>query len=411
MPRWIDIRVESRDETADRSGSKPAGQPSVAETQEPAGEVPGGSGARFLAISTGIALLVVLAVAGFVLLRRPPGPGADLPAVVATVNGEKISREQLVQAVNINRAMYPLAQGRPLNVDPAAMRQFELQLLDQMIDNMLILQEAKKANLTVNEKDVDAEVNGLVAKYQITDQQLDAQLASVGLRRSDLREWLRGALLASQLITKKASQPTSDGQPFNVQNWLNEIQVNANIQVFLGEPASTGAAARPGTTAPDFTLKDLDGKEWTLSQLKGQPVMVNFWATWCKPCKIEMPLLEKVYQKYKDQGFIILAVDIKGDLGEAAVRQYVQELGLTFPVVMDTTGQVENTYRVRAYPTSVFVGRDGTVVDIKRGAIIGDAELERYLGKILTASVISNQESGNQGIRESGNQGVGFLIS
>jgi thiol-disulfide isomerase/thioredoxin len=383
MPRWIDIRIETRGETTDRLEPQPTGQPPVGGTQQPVEQVPRSSGARFVAISAGIALLGVLAVAGFILLHRPAAPGSDLPAVVATVNGEKVTREQLLQVVNINRAMYPLAQGRPLNMDTAALHQFETDLLDQMIENTLILQEAKKANVTVSDQDVDAEVNGLLTNYKISEQQLDAQLASVGLRRSDLREWLRGALMANRLITQKASQPTSDGQPFNIQNWLNDMQTNSDIQIFVGEAATSGAAARTGATAPDFTLEDLDGKEWTLSQLKGRPVMINFWATWCAPCRVEMPLLEKAYQKYKDQGFVILAVNIKGDLGEAAVRQYVQNMGLTFPIVMDTTGQVENTYRVRAYPTSAFIDQDGVVVDLKRGAITSEATMEQYLSKIL----------------------------
>jgi thiol-disulfide isomerase/thioredoxin len=339
---------------------------------------------RFMAIAAGLALIAVLVVAGaVVLLRRPANQGADLPPVVATVNGEKITREQLIRAVNINQAMYPLAQGRPLNMDPASLRQFDIELLDQMVDNTLLVQEAKKANLTVDEQAVDGEVNALLSSYQITEQQLDSQLTTYGLRRADLREWLGGALLASQLITQKAGQPTSDGQPFNAQSWLNEIQAGADIQVLLTDDTGTAAAVQTGGTAPDFTLKDLDGKEWTLSQLKGQPVMINFWATWCTPCKAEMPILEEAYQKYKDQGFVILGVDIKGDMGEDTVRQYIKDLGLTFPIVMDSTGQVEDMYRVRAYPTSAFVARDGTLTDVKRGAIVSTAALEQYLSKIV----------------------------
>jgi len=298
------------------------------------------------------------------------------------VNGEKITREDLLTLVNVNRAMYPLSQGREMNMDPSALLQFELQLLDQVIDNTLILQEAAKAGVTVTDQEVDAEIAGLIANYGITDAQLDAQLRRAGTGRQALREWLRGALVANRFFGQLMSQPGPEDKPLDLEVWLNDLRLRSDVKVYFTGGAGT-TVAQVGQPAPDFTLQDLEGRTWTLRQLKGRPVMINFWATWCPPCRLEMPLMQRAYEKYGDQGFIILAVNIRTDRGREAVEAFVKELGLTFPILLDTTGQVEELYRVRAYPTSFFVSRDGVITDIKRGGIGSEAEMEGFLGRIM----------------------------
>lgn len=159
--------------------------------------------------------------------------------------------------------------------------------------------------------------------------------------------------------------------------------------VAISDNAATTSASDPsgklvfGQPAPDFSLKTADGKTVRLSDFKGHPVLINFWATWCAPCKFEMPALESIYQKYKDKGLVILAVDIKTDNGEAAVRKYQQDMGLSFPVVMDTTGETENNYRVRAYPTSFFIGKDGKLREVKRGAFMSADQIAASVDKIV----------------------------
>lgn len=126
---------------------------------------------------------------------------------------------------------------------------------------------------------------------------------------------------------------------------------------------------KAGMRAPDFTLQEVrTGEQVSLSQFRGQPVLINFWATWCGPCRLEMPHLQGVYEQYKDEGFTVIAVDAKIDDGREAVLSFVDELGLTFPVVKDATGEVEtNKYNVVGYPTSVFVDRDGIIQYVHRG--------------------------------------------
>lgn len=127
------------------------------------------------------------------------------------------------------------------------------------------------------------------------------------------------------------------------------------------------AAPREGFTAPDFRLTLLGGGEIALSDLRGKVVIVNLWASWCPPCRAEMPALQEVYEAYRDRGLEILAVNTTYQDSQAAAARFVQEYGLSFPVPLDQTGEVSRSYLLRALPTSFFIDRDGVI----RSVIIG----------------------------------------
>jgi peroxiredoxin len=112
--------------------------------------------------------------------------------------------------------------------------------------------------------------------------------------------------------------------------------------------------------APSFSLQDLDGKSVSLADFQGKLILLNFWASWCTPCLEEMPAMQAAWEKYSEQGFVILA--IAGDRGNSkAVRKFVSKLNLTFPVLLDPDGDVRNDYEVMALPTSYIIGRDGKI--------------------------------------------------
>jgi peroxiredoxin len=123
-----------------------------------------------------------------------------------------------------------------------------------------------------------------------------------------------------------------------------------------------------GTTAEDFRLVDLEGKQQSLSQYRGKVVLVNFWATWCKPCTTEMPAMQAIYDKLRDQGFVVLAVNELEDEGK--VRDHIKQHGHTFPVLMDRDNKVANQFGVFGLPVSVFIDEKGVVQEYIKGGLL-----------------------------------------
>jgi peroxiredoxin len=118
--------------------------------------------------------------------------------------------------------------------------------------------------------------------------------------------------------------------------------------------------------APGFTLQSLDGQQVSLASLKGKVVMVNFWATWCVPCRQEMPHLQALYERYNSLGFELLAVNVEKD-NAAGARKWLEETPVTFPVLFDPNNQVTKLYKVQTMPSTVMVARDGTMRFIHHG--------------------------------------------
>lgn len=114
--------------------------------------------------------------------------------------------------------------------------------------------------------------------------------------------------------------------------------------------------------APDFALPNLAGQAVRLSAYRGQVVLVNLWATWCPPCRDEMPSMEALHQRFKDKGFVLLAVS-EDEGGRAVVEPFVEQMKVTFPVLLDTQGEVGRKYGVWGFPESFLVDRDGRIVE------------------------------------------------
>ncbi|MBI4330667.1 MAG: TlpA family protein disulfide reductase [Chloroflexi bacterium] len=138
----------------------------------------------------------------------------------------------------------------------------------------------------------------------------------------------------------------------------------------------------PGAVAaPDFSLPTTDGQTIKLSDLQGRPVMINFWATWCPPCRDEMPLLQGVYEEKMPEGLVLLAVDI-GETSEQ-VKKFARDNKLTFTFVLDLDKSVAATYGIRAIPTTILVDKNGDIRDVKVGAYTNKAEIRNALKKIM----------------------------
>jgi peroxiredoxin len=122
--------------------------------------------------------------------------------------------------------------------------------------------------------------------------------------------------------------------------------------------------------APDFTLKSLEGRNLRLDEYKGQVVLINFWASWCGPCRQELPLLDRINARYHDAGFAVLGVNVEGQMGPAS--DMAKKTGVSFPVLVDENQRVSELYDLEAMPTSVVVDRDGVVKYVHRGYKPGD---------------------------------------
>lgn len=137
------------------------------------------------------------------------------------------------------------------------------------------------------------------------------------------------------------------------------------LGAFLLASCAASGADTTGKTAPDFTLKSTTGKNVRLAEHRGDVVMVNFWATWCGPCRQEMPLLEKINKKYKDLGFTLLGVNVEAD--SSSMEKYLKDVPVTFPILKDGTNSVAKLYGVDGMPSTVIIDRNGTVRFIHRG--------------------------------------------
>ena len=128
-------------------------------------------------------------------------------------------------------------------------------------------------------------------------------------------------------------------------------------------------APMEGFLAPEFELTSLDDDTVTLSDLRGKVVLLNFWASWCPPCRSEMPAMQKIYTAFGPDEFVILAVNNLQQDGLAEAQKFIAERNLTFPTLLDTDGQVSAAYQIRSLPTSFFIDQEGLIREIVIGAM------------------------------------------
>lgn len=422
MSKWIQIRVVSDEEP----------EPSPAAEDEALATPPSGLG-RVLAIGGGVVVVGLVAVAvwffGFrsgdepatAAMVQPPGEAVPMPAGqlssqavplptsdstspnnagvasgtstdpmsaevarrlsserrIAVVNGEPITEAMLEREVGIARVLYPLLRGIPIGDDAQTLERMRSDLLSSLIDERLLVRAAKEAAVTVSEADLDTRIDEMLTRVGLSQEDLADQLSAVGVSMDDLRASLRSTMLAERFVTENSPPDDAPAQSDYVA-WVRVLQKQGDVQILTGE--NVAKTVKIGQPAPDFTLRGPKGEAVSLSDFAGHPLLINFWATWCPPCRFEMPLLEQTYKKLKDDGFVVLAVDVQE--GPELVNPYIEQMGLTFPVALDRGGSVATAYRVAALPTTVFVDSKGIVTDVHRGALV-ESTLQRYLDGLL----------------------------
>jgi peroxiredoxin len=342
-----------------------------------------------------------------------PSDRSTLAEAVATVNDEVITQKAWQQATRLDAVMSQLA-AQPI---PTAE-----ETLDRLINEIIVLQAVSPLlpSQPASTEAIEARIQTLETNWQVTDEMVITALAEAGLERSDL------TARVDRLLQVEAALSQLETQEDDLTAWLVAARASAEIGLYRSlvdeeigtqeleeaveaansspQPPSTPApqpifapppemavSPYPQNAAPDFTLSQLEGGSLTLSNLRGKPTLINFWATWCPPCRRELPALQTAYTAYQDDiGFI--AVNVKED--PATVTALVQELGLNFPIVLDSDGQVSNiAYEVRGLPTTVFVDANGVVVARHIGPL-DEAAIEGYLKPLLEIEAEA-QESGD----------------
>lgn len=168
----------------------------------------------------------------------------------------------------------------------------------------------------------------------------------------------------------------------------------AGVVIFIGVPGGGGPvipgapstpqtpapAAVVGAPAPDFTLTSLTGETFQLSSLRGEVVLLNFWATWCAPCEAEMPTLEDRSKTFSGSGFRVLGINAD-DEKTATIQTFLERVPVSFPVLLDPGLVVSDLYRVRGLPTTYLIDREGVVRAVQAG-YLSDGQLDRYLSEL-----------------------------
>lgn len=166
-----------------------------------------------------------------------------------------------------------------------------------------------------------------------------------------------------------------------IKNFMNTTRFLLILLASLWILAPVNAAEMQGK-APNFTLKSNSGKNVKLSELRGQVILLNFWASWCGPCRQEMPLLEKLHKRYNALGFTVLGVNVEEDPRKA--QTLLKHIKVSFPILFDTKNKVSNLYKVSAMPSTVMIDRDGNMRYLHKGYKPGDeAQYKKWVKKLI----------------------------
>lgn len=184
---------------------------------------------------------------------------------------------------------------------------------------------------------------------------------------------------------------TVPGSAFGQRRWEIVMAVSLTAAIIwtvvsrvpsaVGTPLSSSPSPREGFFAPDFNLDSLQGEPVQLSDLRGKIVVVNFWTTWCPPCREETPALESAYGSYRDRGLVMLGVNLTDQDSLKDVESFVQEFRLTYPILLDRDGAVGLLYQLNGLPTTFFISREGII----RTVVIGGPMSETFIRSKIEA--------------------------
>jgi peroxiredoxin len=145
----------------------------------------------------------------------------------------------------------------------------------------------------------------------------------------------------------------------------------------------TTSVMKAGDKPPEFRLLGLDGSSHDLSEYKGKPLILNFWGTWCPPCRDEMPAFQTIYDKWKDKGVQLVGINLSEE--KLSVSNFAEEVGAKFPILLDRNKQIEKKYGLKQYPTTFFISADGKIQDIVIGGPMSETDIQTRIVKLMNA--------------------------
>ena len=343
-------------------------------------ETTGGGGlSRAFLFALGLLMAVAVGVGVAVGLRLRGGSGLSgltgligggdcgQAGVAAVVNGQPLQDSDIDVELAVQQVLQ--AQfGQAVNQDPTQLAMFRRELTGQLVDQKLLQAAALEAGQLGDLNDLTR----LLQPFQLDPATFRQKMEAEGISPEQLDAWVLKQSVNSRYVE-------SLGQPgLTPEKQAETLYPAADIQLCVN-----GQGQRPvqvGRPAPDFELIGPDGKPGKLSDYRGKAVVLNFWATWCTPCKIEMPHLARSHTAFQDK-LTVLAVSSEEQ--QATVQAFLGQNPLPFPILLDQTGDVSRQYRVRGLPTTFFIGPDGMVLEQNRGAFSTPMQLQPYIDRLL----------------------------
>ena len=313
--------------------------------------------------------LCMAAIVGWLWLSNPNN-FAPSDAVVR-VNGEYITNGDVLRELDLTRATFDLTPGRGGSLPAAA------SVLEDLILRKLRVQDARQAGVTLSSEEAEARFKRVLESTGLPEVQVAAALEKYNLTLDDLRAQLREIQLVDEFINSIVVPGVSSDSErrSRINEWQTGMVQRGKIERL--RPPASGPAPRLGAEAPDFTLRDLDGNEVKLSSLRGRPVMINFWATWCPPCRAEVPVITKMYaETHKADNYEILGVATQSDV--ETIQAFAGEFDMEFPVLPDEGSKITSLYHVVPIPTTFFVDEEGIIRHIQLG-LVDRPLLEKWL--------------------------------
>ena len=306
----------------------------------------------------------------FLLPGQPDPTIADHSPVVARVNGLEYSLAELEREMAYERAVFKLTQGKELIL------QDKEGTLHGQISTLILDQLARQAEIGVTDAEVAAQLAIYAAGKEITVPALEAELLRQGVTLADFEETIARTVRIEKYLDT-IFNPSSGQPPPDFRAWFELQQEQAIIEIIYEAVTETPIT---GNMAPDFALTNLQDQLVSLAQYRGQPVVINFWATWCVPCRREMVALQQAFEKHQNESLVILAVNFEE--GPDLVVPFVEELGLTFEILYDSQTAVNRLYEVTGLPRTVFVDRRGLIRHVQIGEL-NEQMLADVLGNLI----------------------------